>query len=236
MAPILKKSSAYHIGIHPERFEIDLLESLKTSSEAPFLHGNTKGTETPPRLEIPWLSAETFTGADSPISRDRLQQLLSIVDIFSPNLVEAESILGIQDPEQVLSSISRTVGLVSICTCVPVLALRCIIRAVVVQMIDTLLSSGGKTIVIRMGADGSLLARQGEPIIHVPATSCDVVDVTGCGNAFNGALLRSIMRGDSLACAGAWGSAAAASMAESTGGSWALTASLVNVSVSHTRI
>lgn len=90
-------------------------------------------------------------------------------------------------------------------------------------MIDTLLTSGGKTVVIRMGADGSLLARKGEPILHVPATSCNVVDVTGCGNAYNGAFLRSLMRGDSLTDAGAWGSAAAASMAEATGGFWPLT-------------
>lgn len=84
-------------------------------------------------------------------------------------------------------------------------------------MIQQLVNAGGRTVVIRMGSDGALLARQGEPVIHVPATSCSVVDVTGCGNAFNGGLLRALMRGDSLACAGAWGSAAAASMAESTG-------------------
>lgn len=107
MAPILKQSLAYHIGIHPEQFEMDLLESLKTRTETPVCLWNTKETAAPPCSKLPWLSAETFTGADGPIPRDQLQRLLSVVDIFSPNVVEAESMLGEQDPEQVLSSISR---------------------------------------------------------------------------------------------------------------------------------
>ena len=101
MAPILKQSSAYHIGVHPEHFEIDLLRSLKTRSIAPGSDGNTTGIASPPGSQLPWLSAETFTQASRPISMERLQKLLSAVDLFSPNLVEAESMLGLQDPEQV---------------------------------------------------------------------------------------------------------------------------------------
>eukprot|EP00892_Ulva_mutabilis_P004871 jgi/Ulvmu1/2756/UM014_0214.1 len=178
----LQQAPAYHIGIHPEHFEIDLLKSLKQGAQAQ--HLESARAVSPPGSHLPWVSAETFTQASSAISRQKLMQLMHAVDVFSPNLVEAESMLGIKDPE---------------------------------KMLEQFLDAGGRTVAIRMGAEGSILARQGDPVVYVPAAECNAVDVTGCGNAFNGALLRSLTRGDALDCAGAWGSAAAASMAESEG-------------------
>lgn len=102
---MLRQASAYHIGIHPRHFDIDLLRSLKSGQYLGLpdskdedvghtvLHTESKNT--------PWLSAETFTCADTPISSNRLKELLEVVDIFSPNLLEAESMVGISDPEKV---------------------------------------------------------------------------------------------------------------------------------------
>ena len=40
------------------------------------------------------LSVEPFTEADVPLSRKELTTLMSVADIFSPNLAEAASMLG----------------------------------------------------------------------------------------------------------------------------------------------
>ena len=71
---------------------------------------------------------------------------------------------------------------------------------------------------LRMGADGALVASECAPEpVHIPAADVNVVDVTGCGNAFNGGLLAALQRGHSLTDAGAWGAAAASCMAEAEG-------------------
>ena len=48
-------------------------------------------------------------------------------------------------------------------------------------------------------------------------SQADVVDVTGCGNAFCGGFLASVLAGESTVEAAAWGSAAASLMAEAVG-------------------
>jgi len=81
-----------------------------------------------------------------------------------------------------------------------------------------LLDAGGSIVALRMGAEGSLIASQDMPRpMHIPAADAKVVDVTGCGNAFNGGLLAALQRGAELDLAGAWGSAAASCMAEAEG-------------------
>ena len=62
-----------------------------------------------------------------------------------------------------------------------------------------------------------LASRDADDTWHVPAAPADIVDVTGCGNAYNGALLAALQAGCTLDDAGAWGSAAASCMAEATG-------------------
>lgn len=82
------------------------------------------------------------------------------------------------------------------------------------------MDAGAWICAVRMGAEGALLATRCESSahrVHVPASPALVVDATGCGNAFCGALLAALQRGERLVDAASWGSAAAASMAEATG-------------------
>lgn len=86
------------------------------------------------------------------------------------------------------------------------------------QLVSRFLDLGARTFVLRMGAAGSLLAsRTSREVIHVPAAPADVVDVTGCGNAFNGGFLAKLAEGAGLRTAGVWGSVAASLMAEAEG-------------------
>lgn len=60
-----------------------------------------------------------------------------------------------------------------------------------------LLSLGPRSAVVTVGAEGAVFA-QGETAQHVPAPKAEVVDTTGAGDAFVGALACRLARGDSL--------------------------------------
>ena len=60
-----------------------------------------------------------------------------------------------------------------------------------------LLSSGPRSAVITIGEDGAVLA-DGDSVEHLPAPEVEVVDTTGAGDAFVGALATRIARGASL--------------------------------------
>ncbi len=60
-----------------------------------------------------------------------------------------------------------------------------------------LLSSGPRSAVITIGEEGAVLA-DGESVEHLPAPEVEVVDTTGAGDAFVGALATQIARGASL--------------------------------------
>ena len=60
-----------------------------------------------------------------------------------------------------------------------------------------LLSAGPRSAVITIGENGAVLA-DGESVEHLPAPEVDVVDTTGAGDAFVGALATQLARGDSL--------------------------------------
>jgi ribokinase len=60
-----------------------------------------------------------------------------------------------------------------------------------------LLSIGPRSAVVTVGAQGAVFA-EGETAEHVPAPKADVVDTTGAGDAFVGALVFRLARGDAL--------------------------------------
>jgi ribokinase len=60
-----------------------------------------------------------------------------------------------------------------------------------------LLALGPKSAVVTVGADGAVFT-VGEDAGHVPAPEADVVDTTGAGDAFVGALALWLARGASL--------------------------------------
>jgi ribokinase len=84
-----------------------------------------------------------------------------------------------------------------------------------------LLSSGPRSAVITIGEDGAVLA-DGESVEHLPAPEVEVVDTTGAGDAFVGALATQIARGASLGEAVAYAVRAGAAAVTKEGAQGAL--------------
>jgi len=71
-------------------------------------------------------------------------------------------------------------------------------------------------VVVKRGEHGALVATQGD-VFATPSFPVQVVDTTGCGDAFNAAFLFALTRGMSLREAAQWGNAAGALVAQRTG-------------------
>ena len=75
-----------------------------------------------------------------------------------------------------------------------------------------LLTTGVGGVALRLGAHGALLARPPAEYRYIPASPAAVVDATGAGNAFGGALLAAVAAGEDWLSAGCGAAAAAALM------------------------
>ncbi|CAN5629230.1 PfkB family carbohydrate kinase [soil metagenome] len=80
----------------------------------------------------------------------------------------------------------------------------------------TLISRGVGTVAVTRGAQGVLLV-SAEDVIEVPALTVDVVDTTGCGDAFSAGFLVGLLSGRSQVDAAWLGTAAAAQVAQGLG-------------------
>ena len=81
-----------------------------------------------------------------------------------------------------------------------------------------LLSKGIQVLVIRMGADGSLVAVTGEELVYIPAVPVEkIIDVTGAGNAYCGGYLVGYSESGSHKEAGRYGAVAASFTLEQYG-------------------
>jgi sugar/nucleoside kinase (ribokinase family) len=58
-------------------------------------------------------------------------------------------------------------------------------------------TAGAGGVVVRLGADGCLIAQAGDAFEHIPGFAVDAVDTNGAGDAHSGALLACLARGDS---------------------------------------
>ena len=74
---------------------------------------------------------------------------------------------------------------------------------------EALLAAGCGTVVVTLGGDGAAIHTRDETV-HVRAFDVDVVDTTGAGDAFNGALACRLAAGDELPRAVRWAAAAGA--------------------------
>ena len=85
------------------------------------------------------------------------------------------------------------------------------------EIVRRLLDTGAGGVALRLGADGALLGRPPGECCHVPAWPAAVVDVTGAGNAFGGALLAGLGMGQDWLRSGCGAAAAASLMLEQHG-------------------
>lgn len=85
------------------------------------------------------------------------------------------------------------------------------------EIVRRLLDTGVGGVALRLGADGALLGRPPAECCHVPAWPAAVVDVTGAGNAFGGALLAGLGAGQDWPESGCGAAAAASLMLEQHG-------------------
>jgi sugar/nucleoside kinase (ribokinase family) len=80
-----------------------------------------------------------------------------------------------------------------------------------------LLDQGVGTVVVKMGAEGCLVA-QGDEATHVPALAAEVVDTTGAGDCWDAGFIAGLIEGTELVMAARFGNACAAFCIEAVGG------------------
>jgi 2-dehydro-3-deoxygluconokinase len=83
-------------------------------------------------------------------------------------------------------------------------------------VVDHCLSLGAKTVALKLGAQGALLATSSGRQ-RIAAFTCNPVDATGAGDTFGGAFIARIVAGDTLLDAGRYAAAAAALSTEGFG-------------------
>jgi len=86
------------------------------------------------------------------------------------------------------------------------------------EVARTLLARGTGTVVLKMGADGCLLAR-GTERVHVPVFPTKVVDATGAGDSWDAGFLAALAHGEPAEVAARVGNAAASFCIQAVGGS-----------------
>ncbi|GAB4824207.1 hypothetical protein N2152v2_011253 [Parachlorella kessleri] len=194
LPPAFQAAKSYHVAVNPEQPGLEQLLQLRHAAKAGLL------------------SLETFTAASQPLTAQQLQQLASLCDIFSPNEVEALSMLrqagkagaGRQHSSSKCRNDSSSID-----------AGR---DGALLQLSQPFLEAGARVVAIRRGAEGAVVHRHEAGAWEVPAfPGTQVVDTTGCGNAFCGALLAALAAGEPLDVAGAWGCVAGSLMAEHLG-------------------
>ncbi|MGI5208645.1 carbohydrate kinase family protein [Spirillospora sp. CA-108201] len=85
-----------------------------------------------------------------------------------------------------------------------------------------LLARGPRTVVVTLGGDGSLVATA-EGVHRLPALPVEVVDTTGCGDAYCAGFITGLAHGGDVLEAARWGTAAAATVAQGLGSDACLT-------------
>lgn len=113
--------------------------------------------------------------------RELPNDLLAMVDVFTPNETEASIISGVEVVDMASAETAAKV----------------------------LLDRGCRAVIITLGAMGVLIA-DGSGTRHIPSFSVNAIDTTGAGDAFNGALAVALGEGMSLDEACRFANAAAA--------------------------
>ncbi len=83
-------------------------------------------------------------------------------------------------------------------------------------LVDFCLNRGARTVALKLGADGAIVADRNQRIRLTPHP-CSPVDATGAGDTFGGAFIARLLAGDDLATAGRYATVAAALSTEGYG-------------------
>jgi sugar/nucleoside kinase (ribokinase family) len=101
-----------------------------------------------------------------------VDEMLRASDLFFPNAGEAQRITRLDDVEEAARALAATGAIGR--------------------------SDGGPVVAVKLGPQGALAVRHGEPIVRVPATAVDVVDTIGAGDSFDAGFLRGWLDGADL--------------------------------------
>ena len=85
------------------------------------------------------------------------------------------------------------------------------------ELCDFFLNAGAKHVVLKMGARGSLIKDNEGMRLRIPAFKVNVVDTTGCGDAWSGGFITGLSRGMTIAEAAKLGSACGSLVATGLG-------------------
>ena len=186
--PSLQQARGLHVAVNPSIAPFELLQQIRDT-------GNPDVT----------ISVETFCNAANPMNKSAISKLVSLCDVFSPNTEEAMSMLGICPGSMNGNSSNDNIKDIK-------------------RLMDPFMDLGAKVMVLRRGAAGAVVAARSTAspqtvkywsVSAVP--NIDVIDTTGCGNAFCGAFMAKLLGGGREKEAAVAGCAAASVVAEHRG-------------------
>ena len=169
LPPAYQHAQGLHYGVHPDSPNLAVAHALRKNGVV--------------------VSIEPFKHADHPLSSAALHDLLTAGQIFSPNVYETETMLGL------------TPGALD-----------------ALALVHQLAAAGAEIVALRMGAAGSLIHRRdtGESW-QIPAYPTRVVEPCGAGNAYCGGFLVGWLQTGDLRSAGLYGAVAASFLLEQIG-------------------
>lgn len=158
----------------------------------------------------------------SPVSPERLRRLCTAGDIFSPNELEAISLVGAGTPTELVTRLAAAGARV---VCLRRGAEGAVVHDAATGEIWSVpaVLGGGASLENKEVDEEKESKEEEETHARSPTKSSasdavgEVVDVTGCGNAFCGGFLASRLAGEGLLDGAVWGSVAASLMAEAVG-------------------
>ncbi len=163
-----RQARAFHFGVHPDEPALDLAADLRRAGGV--------------------VSIAAFKPAGRLPSPESLWKLISAADIFSLNVIEAQSLVGPGSP-----------------------------RGLVRRLVEAG-ESRARLIVLRMGEGGSRVAEgQTGHAAFIPALPVKAVDTVGAGDAYCGGFLAGWIESHNLITAGLYGAVAASFAVEQTG-------------------
>jgi sugar/nucleoside kinase (ribokinase family) len=118
---------------------------------------------------------------------------LPYVDYFLPNEEQAQSMTGLADPAEAGRALLAEPG-----------------------------RPGPRAVLVTLGGEGSLVVTAGEAT-RLPVLDVEVVDTTGCGDAYCAGFIMGLLHGQDVLESARWGTAAAAQVAQGLGSDAGLT-------------